>query len=352
MTNEVIYSAIDTSTGKIGLITLNRPEKLNALSFNMLQSLFEMLSTWHDDSNIKAVLIQGNGKAFCAGGDIKGIYENGIDNATNMHKYFKLEYQLNTLIKQYPKPYVAIIDGITMGGGLGVSIHGDLVIGTENSIIAMPETGIGLFPDVGGSYFLSRLEHNVGLYIGLTGARLSAADACFIKLIHSCIKSSDIKELINCMAKLDLNLPKLNLIKTITDEINKFSNIGKTKLEQQILTIEKCFAASSLGDIIQNLAKENSDFSNKIKATLLTKSPTSLQVTLEQISRGSKIDFKSCMQMEYDMVQTFLTTPDLYEGIRAVLIEKDNNPSWHPKSYEQLSSKDIIKFFEPKGDVI
>ena len=353
MTDEVIYEVKPAVAGAIGFIILDRPNKLNALSFEMLQSLFETLTKWQDDPQIKIVIIQGNGKGFCAGGDIKGIYKNGINNAKVMHNYFKLEYRLNSLIKNYEKPYIAIIDGVTMGGGLGISIHGDIIIGTENSLIAMPETGIGLFPDVGGSYFLSRLKNNVGLYMALTGARLKSDDACYINLINVHIKSSQIDNIIREIFVTDLTLQKSELVENIKSLINKYSlSCNTAKLKQSLLEIETCFTPTTLDNIFHNLDKTNSDWGQETKNILRAKSPTSLQVTLEQIKRGGELEFTECMQMEYDIVQTFLITPDLYEGIRAVLIDKDNSPKWDPKDIKEVTDEAVNKFFEFKGDII
>ena len=346
---EVSFIEVPGAKGDIGLITLDRPQALNALNHAMITAISAQLTVWATSPLIKAVIIHSsNRKAFCAGGDIRAIYELGRgDNAAVQH-FFADEYRLNYQIATYPKPYVALLNGITMGGGAGLSLHGGLCLATEDLIFAMPETGIGFFPDVGASYFLSRCPDFIGLYLGLTGARINAADVSSIGLIPHIIAQESTQDIIQTMAKHPLlgiaDISKIlqpYFIATISSSLRAIRH-----------EIKQHFAKPSLAAIIASLKTSNSSFAQQTLATLASRSPTSLMVFWEAFTRGSQYNLKSCLQMEYTIMQQFLHIPDLYEGIRAVLIEKDFQPRWDPNNISLVSDIMLSSFFTPKQQEI
>ena len=289
---EIIFS-IDTAH-HTGLITLNRPAALNALNLSMVNALHEQLSEWEKNPHILAVIIQSSSpRAFCAGGDIREVYDN-YHHKKNITHYFKSEYTLNTLIKNYTKPYIALLDGLTMGGGAGISLHGKITIASDHFRFAMPETGIGFFPDVGSSFFLSRLPYHMGIYLGLTGAVLNAEEALYLKLITH--KSHDF---------------------TQENHLNYYQDI-----------INSCFKFKSIPDIINALDTQKNNFCTDILALLKTKSPTSLDLTLQLLNQAPSLDFEACIDLEYQLACQCAESEDFQEGIRAAVIDKDKNPQW------------------------
>jgi enoyl-CoA hydratase len=203
--SEILFEKMPGQVGALGLITLNRPQALNALSHEMIIKMYQQLIHWKEDAEVKAIVIQGAGeKAFCAGGDIRKVYDAKNDEALTMKQFFWDEYRLNSLIHHYSKPYIALLNGITMGGGVGVSLHGSHRVATEKFLFAMPETGIGFFPDIGGSYFLSRCKGRMGIYLGLTGARIKAADALYLNIANHFVGAEKLAELISVLAASDL----------------------------------------------------------------------------------------------------------------------------------------------------
>lgn len=306
----------------VGLITLNRPEKLNALTLQMCKTLDEKLIQWEADDNINIVIIRGAGeRAFCAGGDITGIYHNGPENIDESIEFFRTEYAMNARVFHFTKPYIALLHGITMGGGLGVSIHGKACVADPGLVMAMPETGIGFFPDVGGSYFLSRLPGEIGTYLGLTGARISAADAKFCGLILNVIKHEHFDLLIDRMVT-DRPLFPTGVLDGLSVPTEP------SQLEENTPIINQCFGFDQVDEIFSALEKNKSEFATKTLAMLNEKSPTSLKITLKELRDARSLQFDECMQMENRIVEQILTSPDFYEGVRAAVIDKDNNPKW------------------------
>lgn len=291
-----------------GFITLDRPKALNALNLNMIREIHQQLQHWEFTPNIhRVVILSHHDKAFCAGGDIRDIYIAHQKGNINIHPYFKEEYDLNAYIKYYPKPYIAVINGITMGGGLGISIHGSLRIAVNNLILAMPETGIGFFPDIGSTYFLSRCPNQIGIYLGLTGTRLNASEALYAGLIDQIIGEP----------------PAMNHLETYLDIINS------------------CFKYNTIEEILSALLKINNPWANKIHDLLLTKSPTSLKLTLRALRKAITQDFNSCMAMEYKLACYCLENHDFFEGIRAAVIDKDQHPRWNPARLEDVDEQSI-----------
>jgi len=328
--------------GSLGLITLNRPEALNALTLNMVREIYPKLKLWADDDEISTVAVRAVGeKAFCAGGDIRALYEWGKDGDERATGFYYEEYLLNQVIKSFPKPYISFVNGIVMGGGVGLSVHGSHRIAGENFSFAMPETGIGLFPDVGGSYFLSRLDKNAGMYLALTGSRLIAADSIYLGIAKYYIESKNYEEIISKLSKgesPDKILKEYNIEPGISD----FKNISEE--------IEQLFSGNELEEIFMRLENKNSELSQKLYKTICSKSPTSLKISFKQITDGKKNDFEECMRMEFRMVSRVMSDHDFYEGVRALIIEKDNNPNWNPNDISKISKEDVERFFTNLGD--
>ena len=340
MTDKEVFFEVK---GTLGLITLNRPKALNALTLSMVREIHPQLKKWENDSSVKNILIKAEGeKAFCAGGDIRALHDWGKNNDEEAVGFYREEYILNQYIKRYPKPYISLVNGIVMGGGVGLSVHGNYRIAGENYSFAMPETGIGLFPDVGGSFFLPRLSFEAGTYLALTGNRIKAADAIFLGTATNFIKSENFSNLINDLSK-EGNDPK--------EIIDKYSvEPGESEFREISQFCNKIFKADTVEKIIENLTEENSDLSKKILSIIDQKSPTSLKVALKSLRLGKNISFEECMQMEFRMVNKVMNDHDFYEGVRALIIDKDNNPSWKPGNISEVEENFVDKFFSSLND--
>jgi enoyl-CoA hydratase len=328
--------------GAIGLITLNRPKALNALTHAMCLAMKAQLDAWVKDDAVKTVVIRGNGeRAFCAGGDVRALYESGKAKTTYALDFWRDEYILDATIKHYPKPYVALIHGIDMGGGVGVSVNGSHRIAGETMTFAMPETGIGLFPDVGGSYFLPRCPGQVGMYLGLTGARLKTADALYAGIATHFVPQ----------AKWDALIEKLAGGAAPDEALNGLSDtVPDTYLAEHRKTIDRIFALDSVEAIVAALDAEGEDWTGDTANTLRAKSPTSLKIAFRQIREGAKLEFDDCMKMEYRMVNRIVTGHDFYEGVRATIIDKDGAPKWSPADLAGVSDADVNAYFAPLGE--
>jgi enoyl-CoA hydratase len=260
-----------------------------------------------------------------------------------MTDFFRDEYQLNRYIFHYPKPYIALLDGITMGGGVGISIHGSHRIATDNLLFAMPETGIGFFPDVGGTYFLPRLSGNFGFYLGLTGTRIGCDECVHLGLATHKVANSDFPSIINELSRQDfLGNPN----KAVTEIMNLFQvTIHPSALLLQQEEVDDCFSHHSMEEIVLALKNATQSISQQALNSLEKKSPTSLKVTLRALQQGKHLDFDACMNQEYRLVTRFLQGEDFIEGIRAVIIDKDQSPHWHPNRLEALTEEEIDKYF-------
>uniref|UniRef100_A0A0K0FBY6 3-hydroxyisobutyryl-CoA hydrolase, mitochondrial n=1 Tax=Strongyloides venezuelensis TaxID=75913 RepID=A0A0K0FBY6_STRVS len=352
--NSIIRNAsngvIINSIGRKKVITLDRPKALNALNLEMVREIYPQMKEWNTTSPASLVIIKGQGeKAFCAGGDVVSVTKSAKSNG-DIHKlFFKEEYQLNNLISKCKMPYVALIDGITMGGGCGLSINGKFRVSTERTLLAMPETALGLFPDVGGSYFLSRLSHNLGMYLALTGYRLKGLDVFFSGMATHYIESKDIdnveKELLNLKDEEcnDSTVDKV-LKEFMPKEAHDKSNFSLTPVIEKINSL---FEAETYEGILKNLENDKSDWSAAQLKTLSTMSPTSLKVTFEQLKRGKKMGHSDVFPMEYRLSQRFMEDFDFHEGCRAILIDKDRNPKWKPSNISEVTDETIKKYFSP-----
>lgn len=328
--------------GSIGRITLNRPEALNALNQEMVDGLIKALLDWRGDDSVKAVIVDGAGeKGFCAGGDIRMLAESGKAGGAEAWKFWRDEYQLNTLIFEYPKPYVALIDGITMGGGVGISVHGSHRVAGDRTMFAMPETGIGFHPDVGGAYFLPRLKGETGIWMGLTGARLKAADSLAAGVATHYVPSDRQKALVEALESADLD----NDGEAVEDILAAHAgDPGDSDLAHLGGLIDAAFAGDELATIKDRLEQAGDSWSAKQLAILNGKSPSSCAITLAALRKGADLDFRGVMTQDLRVSMRLLVEgSDFYEGVRAVIIDKDNAPGWGP----QMQSEAVEAMFTP-----
>lgn len=332
--------------GVAGVITLDRPQALNALTAGMAAAILEQLAIWADDDGVDRVVIRANGeKAFCAGGDIRNLYDWGLAGDPRARDFYRVEYTLNTAIKHYPKPFVALIDGIVMGGGVGLSVHGSHRVGSEAVTFAMPETGIGLFPDVGGTFFLPRMRGETGMFLGLTGARLKSADALHVGVLTHAASRADLPELFEALAAPG-------------DEDAIIGRFGGATEEAPLKAVEtlidRHFSARSVEDILASLDRAaegvDGEWAARQAATLRTKSPTSLKIAFRQLRQGQGLDFRDSMRLEYRIVTRILAATDFFEGVRAVIIDKDQQPRWRPDRLDAVTDEQIDAYFAPLPD--
>jgi enoyl-CoA hydratase len=328
--------------GVIGLITLNRPKALNALTHGMCLGMKARLDNWAIDPDVKAVVVRGAGdRAFCAGGDIRALYESGKAGTPYALEFYRDEYLLDAAIKHFPKPYIALIHGIVMGGGVGVSVHGSHRVAGEAAMFAMPETGIGLFPDVGGSYFLPRCPGNIGMYLALTGARLKTADTLYAGVATHFVAVAKWEELVTRLA--DGAVPD-DVLKMLGETIPGNFLCGHRA------AIDRVFGGNSVEEILAALDAEHTDWSQDTATVLRAKSPTSLKITFRQIREGAKLGFDDCMRMEFRMVNRIIAGHDFYEGVRATILDKDGTPKWKPAALKEVSEADVHAYFAPLGN--
>ena len=325
--------------GAAGLITLNRPKALNALTHGMCLQMTAQLHAWAGQDDVKCVVVRGSGeRAFCAGGDIRSLYESGMAKTPYALNFYRDEYILNAAIKHYPKPYIALISGIVMGGGVGVAVHGSHRVASETTTFAMPETGIGLFPDVGGSYFLPRMHGATGMYLALTGARLKTVDTLDAGVATHFVPAKGWDALIDDLAN-----------GTAPDNAiyNKGEDLPAGFLAEHRAAIERFFSKDSVEGILSALDADHTDWSRDTARTIRAKSPTSTKLTFRQLREGAKLDFDDCMKMEYRMVHRIVAGHDFYEGVRATIIDKDGTPKWNPAELAQVSDADVDAYFAP-----
>lgn len=339
--------------GRLAVVTLNRPQALNALSLGMCQALDARLRAWRNDPAVAAVLIRGAGeRAFCAGGDIRWLYQvlcsEGVAAAV---RFYAVEYPMNARLHHFPKPYVALLDGITMGGGVGVSAHGSHRIVTGRTQWAMPETGIGFFPDVGGTYVLPRLPGAIGMYLGLTGARLGAADCLHAGIGTHHVPSDRLDDLEAALAAADWDGDPFAVVERVLERFH--TDPGHPSLHDLQARIDRCYGRASLADVLAALAEEPSGWGRGQIEGLETRSPTSLAVTFRQLREGAGMDFDAAMRLEYRLVHRFMAGHDFREGVRALIIDKDNRPRWQPARLADVSPGTVDSYFAPlpEGDL-
>ena len=332
--------------GAAGVITLNRPQALNAVTHEMVRALHAQLEAWAREDAITRVIIAAAGeRAFSAGGDIRHLYELGKSGRREEAlQFWRDEYPLNAFIKNYPKPYVALIDGIVMGGGVGVSVHGSHRIAGDRFSFAMPEVGIGFFPDVGATYFLPRMPGRLGRYCALTGERFNAADAIVAGIATHRVVS----------ARFPALLEALSGTAAVEEVLAGFAEpLGEGPILARRSAIDRLFTGGSVEDILAALGREassssaESGWAAKIATTIRAKSPLSLKIALAQVRRGGDMDFAACMRTEFRIVSRIIEGHDFYEGVRAVIVDKDNKPRWRPAALEQVGDADVERHFAP-----
>lgn len=361
MTQIVNFQEIDSANGKkIAVITLNSPKSLNALGMDMIALIYPKLQQWQTQDDIVAVFLQGEGeKAFCAGGDIVYMYNDIIADTGNfspgVEKYFTTEYELDHFIHTYNKPIIVWGNGIVMGGGLGLMVGGSHRVVTESSRIAMPEISIGLYPDVGGSYFLNKMPGNCGMFLGLTGASINAADAKYCHLADYFIASDNKNTLIEQLTQVDwqesieVNHEKVSSL--LADfEQDSMSKLPESKLSEHESLIEQVTSFDSLTSIVDGiLAVETEDkWFARAQKSLKSGSPLSATLTFQQIQHGASLSLADCFRMELNLSVKAGKFGEFTEGVRALLIDKDYTPKWHFASIETVDEKVIDWFFESK----
>lgn len=339
-----------TRRGDLMVVTLDRPHALNALTLPMCHALAEGLRAWQGDPAVGAVLIKGEGeRAFCAGGDIRWLHgvltTEGVEAAC---RFYAVEYPMNARLHHFTKPRIALLDGIVMGGGVGVSVHGSHRIVTERTLFAMPETGIGLFPDVGATHFLPRLPGAIGMYLGLTGARLGAADCLYAGIGHAHLPSERLDDLEAALAEADLGDDPHRAVDQVLRGFHQ--DPGEPELAGLRARIDACFGGERLDEVVAALREEASGWGLTQIEVLDSKSPTSLAVTFRQLEEGVALDFNDAMRLEYRLVQRFMDGHDFREGVRALIVDKDNQPRWRPATLAEVTPADVDAYFAPLPD--
>ncbi|WP_163164755.1 enoyl-CoA hydratase/isomerase family protein [Arthrobacter sp. Alg241-R88] len=329
--------------GRLGIMTLNRPQAVNALTAGMVDGLLEQLTAWADDDGVATVLVRGAGdRGLCAGGDIVAIYQDMLAGGGLTADFWQVEYRLNSLISRYPKPYVALMDGLVLGGGVGISAHGSVRVVTDRTRMGMPETTIGFAPDVGGTLLLSRAPGEAGTHAALTGAHLSGADALHLGLADHYLPSDRLEDL---LAALETE--------TAEAAVARHSKAPPpSALEEQRDWIDRCYASDDAGEIIRHLRSfdgEGGAVARIAADTIEAKSPTAVKVTLASLRRVKGLTLDEALAQEYRVGLRFLEAPDFREGIRAQVVDKDRTPHWRPPTLAEVLPQQVERFFEPLG---
>ncbi|SOB87425.1 enoyl-CoA hydratase [Sphingomonas guangdongensis] len=337
MTDEVLIEV----EGKIGRIRLNRPRALHALTMDMCRAMLAAVQAWREETSVETIIIDhAEGRGFCAGGDIRAIADSARGDARHARDFFRVEYQLNHALFTCAKPIVAVMDGIVMGGGVGISAPARFRVATENTRFAMPETGIGLFPDVGGGWYLSRLPGRMGEYLGLTGHRLNGAECVALGLATHYVASDEVPGLRHQLAE------RPSEIESILDGLA--TPIGEASVLAHQADIDRLFAGETVEDIMAALAADGSAWAAEQQAVLAAKSPQSLKVSLRVVREGrGRATFEDEMAAEYGVVCHVVQRLDFVEGVRALIVDKDNQPRWDPSTLEAVSEHLIDRIFEP-----
>ena len=335
--------------GGLGIVTLNRPEALNTLSLAMYRRFDPALIAWANDPDVRAVIVRGaSARAFCAGGDVVAIYEARAETGDAGYKadFFREEYTLVRRVHRFPKPYLALMDGVTMGGGAGIAVNGSFPVTTERTLFAMPEVQIGLFPDVGATRFLNRCPGKIGLYLALTGTRLGAADLIYCGLARHFVPQARLEALVDALAvrgwEGDAQAEVAAVLAAFADDP------GPPMLRDRHASIDRCFAGESVEAILTALADESDRWAQDARAAMERASPTSLKIVFRQLRQGAA-DVEDALALEYRLTQNVMARHDFFEGIRAQLIDKDRAPRWQPATLAAVSDADVDSYFAPLG---
>ena len=322
--------------GRVGRIVLNRPQALNALDLAMIRACTRALEQWRDDPHVHGVVIEGAGdRAFCAGGDVRALRQYELDGEHHKAEtFFREEYVLNLMIATYPKPYIALIDGICMGGGIGLSVHAPYRVATERAAFAMPETAIGFFPDIGATYFLPRLPGQVGTYLGLTGLRMQGADAVHAGLATHFVPRADLPALSRALA--DDGPAALGA---------HAAPLPAFSLAARRAAIDHCFGADGMAENVRRLEAIGDEWATQTLAALRTVSPSALCWTLEALRRGADLTLPQCQTAELALTRTTMRHPDFAEGVRAMVVDKDRKPRWQSARIEDVDPAVITAMF-------
>ena len=331
--------------GALGRIRLNRPKAINALTLPMIQHFQHALDQFENDPAIAAVLVSGEGeRGLCAGGDIRALYDHGRTGFGD--EFFAHEYRMNAHIAAYKKPYIAIMDGITMGGGVGISSHGAIRIVTERTKLAMPETGIGFFPDVGGTWLLGQAPGELGTFLGLTGEGFGGADAIYVGLADHYVESANIPALIARLAEL----PACADTESVRAVVEGFTLQVTPPLAAHRTDIDTAFAFDTVEEIVAALDEAGTTFAKETLGVLARKSPTSMKVTLRLLRLGRHAkSLQECLQREFDASHAVLDSAEFYEGVRAAVVDKDRNPKWNPATLQEVTPALVDSYFKHKG---
>ena len=327
--------------GRLGVVTLNRPKAVNALTTVMVDLMLRQLTAWAGDDDVASVLVQGSGdRGLCAGGDIVAIYEDMLHGGNRTAGFWQVEYRLNSLIARYPKPYVAVMDGLVLGGGVGISAHGNVRVVTERTRMGMPETTIGFAPDVGGTFLLSHAPGEAGTHAALTGAHLGAGDALFLGLADHFVPSNSLPGLVAALEN-----------ESAEDAVARYAGEPPASvLAGQREWIDACYASDDAAGIVRRLRDwEGAGKDDAVEAadTIEAKSPTSVKVTLASLRRAAALTLDEALAQEYRAGLRFLAGPDFREGIRAQVVDKDRNPRWKPATLAEVLPGQVDRFFEP-----
>jgi enoyl-CoA hydratase len=326
--------------GHLAIMTLNRPQAVNALTAVMVHAMLRQLADWAEDDAVSTVLVQGSGsRGLCAGGDIVAIYQDMLMGGSATADFWEAEYRLNAVIARYPKPYVAFMDGLVLGGGVGISAHGSVRIVTERTRTGMPETTIGFVPDVGGTLLLSRSPGETGTHAALTGAHLDGADALFLGLADHFVRSENLPALAAALES-----------ETAEDAVGRFAERAPDSvLASQRTWIDECYAGSDVEGILRRLRAFGGEAA-KAAETIESKSPTAVKVALESLRRAQGMTLEQALTQEYTVGLHFLAGPDFREGSRAQVVDKDRNPHRLPATLADVRHADVARYFEPHGN--
>lgn len=336
--------------GALATIRLNRPMVLNALGPEQFPAILRQLAAWKDDPAVGAIVVEGAGdRAFCAGGDIRAVWENRQrGNDAGNRALFRTEYTLDRFIHRFPKPYVALLDGIVMGGGAGISVNGAFQVVTERALFAMPEAAIGFFPDVGATHFLNRCPGRIGLYLGLTGARLQAADMLWCGLASHHVPSTGLTELKAALAQAAAASDPWSAVREVLAAAADAPSPGW--LPAAAPAIDACFGGATISDVAASVAAHPAPWAQEAMGRMTAASPTSLAVVFRQLVEGRGLSFEQVMAREYRMASAFLAGDDFYEGIRAAVIDKDWKAGWRPGTLAEVDGASVDHYFAGVAD--
>lgn len=330
-------TVVTSRDGRIGRILLNRPRALNALDLPMIRACAKILEEWRNDAHVHAVVIEGAGdRAFCAGGDIRALRDGQVSgDRASVDQFFREEYALNIAIATYPKPYIALVDGICMGGGIGMSVHAPYRVATEHAGFGMPETAIGFFPDIGATFLLPRLPGELGIYLGLTGLRISGADSVHAGLATHFTPRARLPDLSAALAR-----DGVAALAAFNQTLPAFS------LAEHRADIDHCFSAGTVREIVRRLETSGAEWAQAALKALRHVSPSALHWTLRALRRGRDLPLKEALDAEFALTRTTMAHPDFVEGVRAMVVDKDRSPAWQPARIEDVDQTRIDALFE------